>query len=695
MRTIRMKIIVAIVICSVLTAGIVGAFSILNTRGSEQATSVEQMRLQGSLKAQELNATIVGVEQSVNTLSDLVLAGFDAAQFKRDKSYADVYTQELWNIMENFAVHTEGTITSYIRYNPDYSNPTSGIFLTRNSTDEPFDSVTPTDFSIYDPSDAAHVGWYYIPVENGAPIWMDPYLNENIQVYMISYVVPLFAEDGTSIGIVGMDIDFGQITELVDSTSLFDSGYAFLTGADGSIMYHRDIEMGQKLSELDSSLAGTTELLADAGREGSNYVYSYQGVQKQLSCYHLRNGMRLVTAVPQKEIYAASSRTQMMIFLAGIFAILISGVVGVLLGNGVSKPILHLTEVIAQTTRLDFSPTKSGANLRRLKDEVGTMAREIHNMRKTLREMVGSIDEAEMTLLKNVDDLNVLMKENSSRSEDNSAATQELAAGMQLASTNASNIVEGIQEVRKNSSLISQLARDGKADSREVSRRANDMEQMCKASSDKTNGIYEVMRQKTDEAIEQSRAVERINELTDAIKQISSQTNLLALNASIEAARAGDAGRGFAVVATEIGDLAGQTLHTVENINSIVGEVNQAVANMTECISGLMKFLEETVLPDYESFQESGGQYQEDANSFIRVMDQVDSAVSELDSYISSISSAVEDISGMVSESSDGIDVIAQKSTETAQTTQESYERLQDSRNSVDALKGIVERFQF
>ncbi len=61
-------------------------------------------------------------------------------------------------------------------------------------------------------------------------------MNENINIYMISYVVPLFAEDGTSIGIVGMDIDFSQITDLVDETTVYQSGYAFLTDASGSIL---------------------------------------------------------------------------------------------------------------------------------------------------------------------------------------------------------------------------------------------------------------------------------------------------------------------------------------------------------------------------------------------------------------------------------------------------------------------------
>ena len=61
-------------------------------------------------------------------------------------------------------------------------------------------------------------------------------------------------------------------------------------------------------------------------------------------------------------------------------------------------------------------------------------------------------------------------------------------------------------------------------------------------------------------AVEDSKSVDRVNELTNEILNISSQTNLLALNASIEAARAGEAGKGFAVVATEIGALLTDTI---------------------------------------------------------------------------------------------------------------------------------------
>ena len=238
------------------------------------------------------------------------------------------------------------------------------------------------------------------------------------------------------------------------------------------------------------------------------------------------------------------------------------------------------------------------------------------------------------------------------------------------------------------------MAEEGEQNSMQVRQRAGEMEHVSRTSRDKTDHMYAVMKQKTDVAIEQSKAVDKINELTDAIKDISSQTNLLALNANIEAARAGEAGKGFAVVASEIGSLAEQTLHTVDNINGIVSEVNQAVSNMTDCIMTVMEFLESTVLGDYEDFSKSGGQYLADADGFNGIMSQTKEAVGALEGYISQIAGAVEDINEMVNQSADGINVIAEKSGETQNATVEGYSRLKECMKSIEELKEIVSQFQ-
>lgn len=629
----------------------------------------------------------------MDTLSEVAMSNFDYDSFRQSKDYADTYTETVQQAVLDFANHTNGAVTVYLRYNPNYSNPTSGVFAQRQSVDSELQCLTPTDFSMYDESDVEHVGWYYLPVQAKEAIWMSPYMNENINIYMISYVVPLFAEDGTSIGIVGMDIDFSQITDLVDETKVYQSGYAFLTDASAAVMYHKNADEGTKLSDLDSSLSKSADFIGDDGNQGKTMDYSYKNVNKKFAFYNLDNGMRLVLTAPVSEIYAEAYGLAKLIIIAMIVAFVLSAVIGVIIGSGMTRPIRQLTAVIEQTAKLDFRPTKEGGKLRKQKDEIGNMATKIHIMRKKLREMMGDLQQTQQVLESNAEDLNHLMKQNSAYAEDNSAATQELAAGMEETSANAAHIVENVGIMRESSDNIQRLAEDGEKNSGQIQERAGEMERISTESRHKTDQMYAVMKQKTDAAVEQAKSVQKINALTDNIKQISSQTNLLALNANIEAARAGEAGRGFAVVASEIGDLATQTLDTVSTIDEIVGEVNSSVSNMTECLTTIMEFLEQTVLGDYEHFAQVGEQYHADADTFQQIMQQAKEAVDALEQHIGEISSTVSEINSMVEQSTDGISGIAEKSGSTQNLVTEGYDKLQECTQSVNVIRDFVAQF--
>lgn len=165
-------------------------------------------------------------------------------------------------------------------------------------------------------------------------------------------------------------------------------------------------------------------------------------------------------------------------------------------------------------------------------------------------------------------------------------------------------IVENISAIQANVAGIKELSAKEQQNSKEIMARARQLKDDTVASNDKAMVVYADMKMRTEEAIEKSKVVAKINELTDNIRDISSQTNLLALNANIEAARAGDAGRGFAVVATEIGDLANKTFETVDGINQIVQEVNDAVSNMTECAQKSGDAVKQTVA-GYNHLRES------------------------------------------------------------------------------------------
>ena len=693
MKSIRMKITVAIVICSLITASIISLLSISDTRELSNAAAEKELVLTCENTGEEINALISRIEQSVDTLSNVAMEKLEFSNFKNNNLYVNEYTNNLLQEFVIFAGHTEGAITAYIRYNPEFTEPTSGIFLTRDNTMSAFDSVTPTDFSMYDPSDVAYVGWYYLPVANKAPLWMDPYLNANINVYMISYVVPLY-EDETSVGIIGMDIDFAQLTSLADSAIAFDSGYSFIVSATGNVLYHKDIESGTDLAEYNhGELDSVKKFVLDSANQGKTLQYSYNGSDKYLTYVELRNGMKLVLTAPLEEIKADANALsiQILIFLLGGLAIAV--VLGILIGSTIAKPIKRITEIIKQTSELDFHRASDIDILMKKKDETGIMAKAVNEMRSVLRELVGNMESVKDDLVGNMKRLDDVMRENNSISEDNSATTQELAAGMEETTSSATMIVNNIEAIQTNAQEIRALSEHEQAESKAIMVRARKLRDNTSASSEKAMGVYADMRKRTEEAIEKSKVVAKINELTDDIRSISSQTNLLALNANIEAARAGDAGRGFAVVATEIGALANQTVQTVDGINKIVNEVNEAVSNMTGCIQVIMNFLEETVAEDYSAFGQVGENYENDAKSFAEAMQQINSDISELNSKIIEIVNVMDGVNRTITESADGVNIIAEKSEDAVKKTLEGYEHLRESEISLNVLKTLIEKF--
>lgn len=693
MKSIRFRITLSIIICSLISASVISLLSVTNSRSLSNNDAERELVLTCETTSKDINAQIAMIEQSVDTLTDVVLARLDFSQFQNNAAYVTQYTESIEDDFFKFAEHTDGAVCAYIRYNPDFTEPTSGIFLTRANTDAAFESTVPTDFSMYEKDDLEHVGWYYIPVENKAPLWMSPYLNANVNIYMVSYVVPIYIDD-VSVGIIGMDIDFGQITDIADQASVFDSGYAFITGSDGTVMHHKELEQGTALAEYNGGeLAEAGAFLSDAGNVDQILSYTYNGVNKNLSFCPLDNGMNLVLTAPQSEITANADSLTMQILGFLVLGLLISAVLGVLIGSSIANPIRKITEIIRQTARLNFQKSAYGEALMKRSDETGMMAKAVGEMRGVLRDLIGDMEHVKEGLSDTTVRLDDIMQENTAIAEDNSATTQELAAGMEETSANAATIVSDINAIQDNVTDIQNLSESGQQKSEAVMARARQLRVTTADSSDKTMDMYHSMRGRIAQAIEQSKVVEKINELTDDIREISSQTNLLALNANIEAARAGDAGKGFAVVATEIGSLAQQTFQTVDGINEIVGEVHSAVDNMTECIQIIMDFLEQTVVTDYSSFKEVGEKYEEDANSFSASMEQIHDEIFELSQKINDIASTIDSVNDTISQSTTGISLIAEKSGEAVSKSAEGYDHLKDSVESLDHLKELIARF--
>ena len=691
MNSLKHKIIAITLLIILFTAFIIGGLSIKTTATITGIDARKLIQLTNELKSTQLNNIIRSIEQSVDTLALIATNNLiDIKAFKQSALYVKDYTNSIEQSVLDFANNTQGALSVYVRYNPEFTEPTSGLLLIRSDINSPFEKVIPTDFSMYDPSDTARVGWYYTPVQNQAATWLDPYMNSNTNVCKISYVVPIFI-DGVSIGVIGMDIDFSTFQNIITETKLYDTGYAILLNADNTVLAHKDLPMGTSLHE--AKFSNLDAILSDLSLQNTATEYNYNNERKSMNYSILENGMKLVLTAPVKEIYEHPFLLGLQIAVVSVIAILLAIILSIIFSRKLIQPITILTDIIEKTSKFNFIPSTNTKRLYALKDETGIMVRSVHNMRQSLRTIVGNINEVSQTINHNVSSLCALAENMNAMCIDNSATTEQLAAGMEETSAATEHISESISYINTSAIEISTLSAHGNLQATEIQQRANTLYDQTALARQQTQSVYITVKDKTALAVENAKAVEKVNILTNVINNIASQTSLLALNASIEAARAGEAGRGFAVVASEIASLASQSTQTVKDINLIIEEVHKAVSQMSSCLVDTSQFLESVVLTDYDNFMNVGKQYAEDAHQFQENMTQIYAAINALVQTTGQINETIQGINFTITESSTGIMDIAEKTNVIVKSTSDTQELANLNKASTEQLEAIVKSF--
>ena len=246
---------------------------------------------------------------------------------------------------------------------------------------------------------------------------------------------------------------------------------------------------------------------------------------------------------------------------------------------------------------------------------------------------------------------------------DLSAMTEELSATMQDVGHSVSVINNNTENVRGDVEMIAHKSDEINEFSKEMKANADKMESDARNNMDKTNETIGIILEGLGKAIEDSHSVGQVTSLTDEILNISSQTNLLALNASIEAARAGEAGKGFAVVADEIRGLADSSRETANRIQQINSVVVAAVNNLSGNANELVGYIQNTILPEFEAFVESGVKYRDNASYIENAMQEFTAKTDMLKKNIDEIALSISAITTAVDEGAEGINGAA-KSTQ-------------------------------
>lgn len=328
------------------------------------------------------------------------------------------------------------------------------------------------------------------------------------------------------------------------------------------------------------------------------------------------------------------------------------------------------------------------------KDEIGQMSEGINSFIEQLQNVMRKLKSESEELMISAGTVRDEISKSNENAENVSAAMEEMSASIEEISATLSQIAHGSESISGQIEDVNGRVQNGADLVKTIKSHAGNMHQNTVDSKETAIKIISEIRTAVDEALIESRNVEKINGLTGEILDITSQTNLLSLNASIEAARAGEAGRGFAVVADEIRVLADNSAQTASNIQNISNVVISAVEKLAKNSENMLKFIDEKVMKDYDDFVGVAGQYEKDADDINEILSNVAANTNEISSTMQAMNTGIGDISVAVDENAKGVTSVAENAVSLVEAFTNIHKETESNQEISSKLTNEVNRFK-
>ncbi len=378
MRSLRFKITLLTLCIMVIAVTAVTLTSVLFIRNTEHRKSEQLLLLLCETGERNLDYYFNSVEKSVKKMAVYAEKDLDGTEDEQLLAH----TERVRAYFDEIAEKTNGVLTYYYRLDPEVSSKAKGFWFT-NLDGTGFKEHEVTDITQFDTADTSKLVWFTVPKYTGNAVWLPPYLTESLDdVRVVSYNVPIYYR-GRFIGVIGIEIDHSMLKEQVESIKLFNNGYAFLTDAEGSLIYHPRYDL--------ATLADENKPVTPEGvmSDSTFTQYNFDGMEKIAAWMRLSNGMRLYVAVPEAETEGDWQQMITRILIAAAIVLVLAAILTRIVTGNITKPLQQLTEaaILTDQGNYDFTLDYNG------KDEVGVLTKTFKRMADHMKEHISDLNK--------------------------------------------------------------------------------------------------------------------------------------------------------------------------------------------------------------------------------------------------------------------------------------------------------------
>ncbi|OBR96914.1 methyl-accepting chemotaxis protein 1 [Clostridium ragsdalei P11] len=394
------------------------------------------------------------------------------------------------------------------------------------------------------------------------------------------------------------------------------------------------------------------------------------------------------TNLNNHSIYIRENNVMVLLLFLGV---VISIIVGVIMINSINTPLMNMLKTAENMAKFDFSNDYETSR----KDEFGRTLSALITAKNKIKEFIRIILTNSENLNTSSKKLSVMAEKLAFETEAINDSLEDITSGIQERSAISAEITASVEEVNSSINELSEKAAEGSDNASKSKEKALQVEKKGTKSIEEARSLYKEKRKNMLKSIEEGKIVGNIKIMADTIASISEQTNLLALNAAIEAARAGEHGKGFAIVAEEVRALAEQSSEAVTNIQDTIIKVQNAFKNLSENGSDVLKFINESVDPQFEEFGKMGKQYYNDSDFVSRMSEELASMSEELTATTGQVGEAVQSMSETIQKSSESAKLVETKISKTTKSiTQQVVLTAKWQSELTQNLNEIVKKFK-